>query len=85
MAYNVFMYVRFSEHIRKQGDWSKEHRFFMIPIVLLVLFLIGYILIGLFGHPGLIMSGVLFGGSIFVLVMLLLIRQEVLGNYPVQS
>ena len=75
MAYNIYRYVRFSRSIRAHGDWEQERRFFNIPIILLVLFLIGYLVVGLFGHPDTVMAGILFGGSIFVLVMLLLIQR----------
>ena len=75
MAYNIYRYVRFSRSIRAHGDWEQERRFFNIPIILLVLFLIGYLVVGLFGHPDTVMAGILFGGSIFVFVMLLLIQR----------
>jgi len=75
MAYNIYRYVRFSRSIRAHGDWAQERRFFNIPIILLVLFLIGYLMVGLFGHPDAVMAGILFGGSIFVFVMLLLMQR----------
>ena len=40
-----------------------------------MLFLCGYLAVGFFGKPDLIISGILFGGSIFVLVMQMLIRR----------
>ncbi len=43
-----------------------------IAFALLVFFLIGYILIGAFGKPDLMVAGVLFGGSIFVAIVLTL-------------
>lgn len=46
-----------------------------IPIVLLVFFLLGYIAVGIFGRPYLIVAGILFGGSIFVFVMYLLLNR----------
>lgn len=39
------------------------------------MFFAGYLIVGLFGKPDLVMAGILFGGSIFVFVMLLLIRR----------
>ena len=74
MAINIYLYLLFSEHIRKRGNWNSEHRILMIPIVLLVMFLAGYLAIAIWGHPDLIMAAILLGGSIFVLVMLILIR-----------
>ncbi len=77
MAFNIFRYVRFSKHVRNYGNWEKERRLFRIPIILLVLFLMGYVSVALFGHPDLVIAGILFGGSIFVLAMLLLIQRTV--------
>ena len=75
MAYSIFQYVRFSKRIRNHGNWEQEHWLFRIPIVLLILFLAGYLSVTLFGNPDLIIAGILFGGSIFVLIMLLLIQR----------
>ena len=74
MAFNVFLYLRFARHLRKSGSWSKESRVLNIPIVLLILFLAGYLAVGIFGKPDIIMASILFGGSIFVFVMLWLVR-----------
>ena len=75
MAYNIYGYVCFSREVRKHGNWDREQRLFYLPIWLLVMFFIGYLIVGLFGNPDLVMAGILFGGSIFVFVMLLLIRR----------
>ena len=77
MAYNIYRYVQFSRRVRGHGNWELEQRLFRIPILLLILFLAGYISIAAFGQPDLVVSGILFGGSIFVLVMLLLISRAV--------
>ena len=75
MAWNVFQYIRFSREVRAAGNLKQETRILNLPILLLVLFLGGYLAVGLFGKPDLIMAGILFGGSIFVFVMLLLVRR----------
>ena len=75
MAYNIYRYVCFSRDVRKRGNWDQEQRLFNLPILLLILFFIGYLIVGVFGKPDLVMAGILFGGSIFVFVMLLLIRR----------
>ena len=77
MAYNIYRYMRFSGQIRERGNWKREEKIFRIPIVLLILFLAGYISIAIFGRPNLVVSAILFGGSVFVLVMLLLIQRTV--------
>jgi len=75
MAYNIYGYICFSRDVRKHGNWDQEQKFLYLPIWLLVMFFIGYLVVGLFGKPDLVMAGILFGGSIFVFVMLLLIRR----------
>ena len=69
MVYNIYGFVRFARFIKKQKTWGNNNRLLYLPIVLLVLFLIGYLVVGLFGNPDIIMAGILFGGSIFVFVM----------------
>ena len=75
MAYNIYRYIRFAGRILRHGDWKKERRLFNIPILLLILFFLGYLAVGLFGRPDLIIGGILFGGSIFVFVMVVLIER----------
>ena len=75
MAFNVYSYLRFSKHVREHGNWSQEQRVLRVPIILLVLFLIGYLIVAFFGNPDYVMAGILFGGSIFVLVMLMLMQR----------
>ena len=75
MVYNVVQYVRFAGSLRSTGDWDRERRIFNIPVILLVLFLAGYIAVALFGKPDIIVSAILFGGSIFVAVMQYLISR----------
>ena len=75
MVWNIIQYVRFARHIQKRGDWQQEKSALNIPIILLVLFLAGYIAVTLIGYPDLIVAGILFGGSIFVAVILSLIRR----------
>ena len=74
MAYNIYGYMCFSRDVRKHGNWDQEQKLLYLPIWLLVMFFIGYLVVGFFGKPDLVMAGILFGGSIFVFVMLLLIR-----------
>ncbi len=75
MAYNIYRYICFSRDVRKRGNWDREQKLLYIPIWLLVMFFIGYLVVGIFGKPDLVMAGILFGGSIFVFVMLVLIRR----------
>ena len=75
MVYNIIQYVRFSQHIRGRGNWEQERTILSFPIMLLVLFLCGYLAIAIFGNPDILVSAVLFGGSVFVAVILELIRR----------
>ncbi len=65
----------FSRDVRRHGNWDQEQKLFYLPILLLIMFFVGYLVVGLFGKPDIVMAGILFGGSIFVFVMLLLIRR----------
>lgn len=69
MVYNIFCFIQFARYIREMKAWDGKSSFLYVPIFLLVFFLLGYLSIGLFGHPSPIMAGVLFGGSIFVQIM----------------
>jgi signal transduction histidine kinase/CheY-like chemotaxis protein len=75
MAYNIYRYMCFARDVRKHGNWDQEQRLFYIPICLLIMFFIGYLVVGFFGKPDLVIAGILFFGSVFVFVMLLLIRR----------
>ena len=75
MVYNIYSYIRFTQNIRKHGDWKKENILLGLPAVLLILFLIGYLMVGLFGKPDLMVSGILFGGSIFVFIIVYVLRR----------
>lgn len=76
MVYNVYCFFRFARFIqnreKREGEGSELHErngILYVPTVLLVLFLIGYVLVGLFGNPDLLVGGIFFGGSIFVFIM----------------
>jgi len=75
MAYNIYRYMCFARDVRKHGNWDQEQRLFNIPICLLIMFFIGYLIVGLFGKLDFVIAGILFFGSVFVFVMLLLIRR----------
>jgi len=69
MVYNICGFVRFARYVKKLDSWDTDDCILHIPIVLLVCFLLGYLAVGIFGKPDLIVAGILFGGSLFVLVM----------------
>ncbi len=73
MIFNVYGYFQYVRHIEKK--WEKERYVLYIPVILLVLFLIGYLAVGFFGDPDLLVSGILFGGSIFVFVIFIVLQK----------
>lgn len=75
MVYNIYGFIRYAIDIQKDSKWGKEKRILYIPIILLIFFLFGYIFVGVFGNPDLMMAGILFGGSVFVFIMYRVIRR----------
>jgi HD-GYP domain-containing protein (c-di-GMP phosphodiesterase class II) len=74
MVTNIIRYYIF---IRTTGDVLSSGRlrdkiWKNVALILLIFFLIGYVFIGFFSDPDLMMSLVLFGGSIFVAIVLTL-------------
>lgn len=69
MVYNIYGFVCFARAVRKQKTWAGDSRILYVPVGLLVLFLLGYMAVGIFGDPDLIVAGILFGGSVFVFVV----------------
>ena len=75
MVYNILHYYRFARKMKKTGVLEMRRTFLYLPFLLLVFFLIGYLITALFGNPTLVMGGILFGGSVFVsLVLNVMIR-----------
>ena len=75
MAWNVYRYIRFARNVNAGDEWKQELRILRLPILLLVLFLCGYLAVGLWGKPDMVVASILLGGSVFVFVMLLLIQR----------
>ena len=75
MVYNIFRYIRYARRLQQNNKWKKEFRVLHLPIFLLVMFLFGYLAIGIFGNPDIIVSSILFGGSVFVFVIFDLLQR----------
>ncbi|MBQ6781169.1 MAG: HD domain-containing protein [Treponema sp.] len=75
MVTNIYRYLLFlhSLHDVLSAGQSSGRFWKRFALVLLIFFLCGYIFIGVFSHPDLMMAGILFGGSIFVMIMLMLL------------
>lgn len=69
MVYNIYGFIRFERYIKRKKTWNGKNAILYLPILLLLFFLAGYLVIGIFGKPDLMMGGILFGGSVFVFVM----------------
>ena len=69
MVYNIYCFVMYASSIRKNSLKKEDVNVLNFPIILLILFLLGYMAVGIFGKPDLIMAGILFGGSVFVYIM----------------
>ena len=54
MLFNIVQYIRYMRKLVKQWKLERDARFLRIPIVLLVLFLLGYIFVGIFGDPDMV-------------------------------
>lgn len=75
MVSNVCRYVRFLFQMNDviSTERGSDARWKISALVLLVFFLVGYVLVGWFRTPGLLVAGILFGGSVFVSIMLTLL------------
>ena len=69
MVYNIYGFVRFAINIRSQALLPKRSIILHLPIILLVLFLLGYVFVAVFGKPSIVVAGILFGGSVFVFLI----------------
>ncbi len=75
MVYNIYRYQQYARKLTDMGGWDEEQRTLRIPVLLLVMFLCGYLAVGILGQPDLVVAGILFGGSIFVFLMVLFIER----------
>lgn len=88
MIFNICGFVRFTRRIGGMKIWESKKMILQIPIILLVLFLIGYLVVGVFGSPDMIIGLILFFGSVFVYVMYRLIdsiTDGILENEQVET
>ena len=69
MVYNIWGFIHFAKYLQAQKMWKRGIRILYMPIALLISFLIGYIIVGVFGKPDIVMASVLLGGSYFVYII----------------
>lgn len=75
MVWNIVRYARYARRMEQTVDWRQGRATLYIPVMLLVFFLLGYLGIGLFGRPDMLVAGILFGGSIFVFIVFVLLER----------
>ena len=88
MVFNIYGFIRFARFVKGLKMWGGRNAVLYVPIVLLVLFLVGYLMVGFFGSPSLTVAAILFGGSIFVFVMYWLlsgVTQRILSGEKLEA
>ena len=51
MVFNIYGYIQYARFVNTREKWEKGRRILYIPIVLLSMFLVGYVIVGVFGDP----------------------------------
>ena len=74
MVYNIIQYGRFVRKANRIDGLITGRTVLYVPLLLLILFLAGYILVGLFGKPGILVAAILAGGSVFVYLAMVLLH-----------
>ena len=79
MVLNIVRYALFSRSAFRTEGWRRGKAILNLPLLLLILFLLGYISVLLWGNPDEVVAGILLGGSIFVFLVVSLLK-AVLGR-----
>ena len=76
MVSNIVFYIIFTFKMRDviSGGVKKDNVMIIIGLVLIVFFLFGYIYVSIFANPNLVTALILFFGSLFVSVVIVLMR-----------
>ena len=69
MAYNIVRCYGFVKRMSKVGGMKRTRILLPVPLAFLVLFLVGYLFVGFFGDPDIVIASILLGGSVFVLIV----------------
>lgn len=70
MVYNIIRYALFIKKNRELEQQSANHWAAVIPLLLLIFFLVGYVVVGISGIADVLIASILLGGSIFVSLLL---------------
>ncbi len=70
MVYNIIRYGNFTKTSGELEHNQRSGGLLLIPLLLLVFFLIGYVAVAISGIADLMIASILFGGSVFVFLLL---------------
>ncbi len=70
MVYNILRYGSFMKAAVSLERRTERRGMLVVPLLLLIFFLVGYLTVGLTGIGTLLIAGILFGGSVFVFLLL---------------
>ena len=73
MVFNIYGFCSYAYGMRTHNAFRSSSGILYVPVILLVSFLLGYLAVGIFGNPDLIVAAILFGGSVFVFIVYRLI------------
>ena len=79
MIVNIIGFIKYALFVKGRQKWNTGRGILYIPIVLLCFFFLGYMTVWIFGSPDIVMAGILFGGSIFVYIMHILLKRITLA------
>ncbi len=71
MVFNIIRYAAFLRDSKKLEQQSMRVGILTVPLLLLVFFLVGYVVLGFSGIADILMALIMFGGSIFVFMLLM--------------
>ena len=79
MVSNIIFYIIFTFRMRDviSGGVKKDNAMIIAGLILIVFFLFGYIYVSIFANPNIVTGFILFFGSLFVSIMIILLRHLV--------
>ena len=79
MVSNIIFYIIFTFKMRDviSGGVKKDNAMIIAGLILIVFFLFGYIYVSIFANPNIVTGFILFFGSLFVSIMIILLRRLV--------
>ncbi len=69
MVWNILRFYKYMRKVGEYGNWEGNRKTLIVPFVLLIMFLIGYVAVGMLGKPDIVMALILFFGSVFVAII----------------